>query len=897
MGYLAYFWISILFSSMGFWALAQTDPTQNQTPEKTGWQKFGEGVNKVNYYTNLAVPVLSPLFQGDMKGVMNALGRFGQGAPHPQFQGCFIHANLPTIPRMCSFTPTSSPEMAASQQQDNSNILTFLFSAKMMYEAGKAQTDNQGNNNQGVACLKQQVANIDQSFEKMNKALDDSITKWKLATDALIKEVDAQKQKITDDYNLLYTGKNDKFNPVRDLLAQPGCEAMFEEDGIASTYIGQGENTQGQGGLMAIQKSEASRLKNTNEFLKNAPLIQKDLNHTLSELQKNIENTSINDLVSSNVNTADVLKGNTSDLSQYSILGSPSFSKGLKTALTDIRTEREGLINSFKEYMSNDSSDQEFINALRTGGDAQNKKALFTAWQNQQERKCIYRELGATDDASFEKKLYLLAAPKDARMRQFDCGTQKSCSNYVRTVMNSLTNDQDGQGLSTKITKVSANSNVSVQNVYTFKTPQNPAARYTLGQLLRGIENKCKKTMSLNKASYSHVVNKVIAPAIKKLEQQDKNLRKNIMAKMRNELMECKGKPINYGSCKNTLPNNSDSPFCFKQASICATNVKSCSQRLEKIIDLTRGQIKINATNINAKVKTLKDLMHTDLISKMSEVSKVADVNLNIAALSKYAGYQTTKNEFTFGSKKSQEDPNAFFKGFEKLEEAPLNIKISDPAHAAELYAENIEMLKDKYSAMKNQIMKKMNEEIAAITANYENALKIINEAIQQCNGVSQQMAQSMKTIQDNCVNKQAKDQTKRLMETITGSYTSPSDICKEGDNKNDENNLTWINLKEKDLEEAGKTCSNKLKKRLPELGSACKAYQDKKRGAKTNDEYKEQQEDVQKIYDKLSTSFEGCIQSEKEADCIAVHAEMSPKIPGPAPDRSKNTNKKVDEN
>lgn len=876
-------------------------------PKKTTGQKIGEVVSETTRISNLVVPVLGPLFDGDMKGVMGALGSLGQGSRHPQFPQCIIMPNIPNIPGMCSYAPTNDPVTASEQTNTNARIGAGLNILKRNYEMGTAETDNLGANNNGIACLNQQVSNIDRDFEKISKVLDDSVTNWKLTTDALMKEVDVQKEQLTQDYNLLFTGGNDKFNPVTDLLAQPGCESMFEEDGISKSYLNNtGDNKQKHGGLMGIQQSQEARVKSSTEFIKNAGLIQKDLNNTLNELEKNINNTSINKLVT-DTGLADSLKTSTTDLSQYSILENSSFTNGLRTALTDMRTEREGLINSFQEYLNpNDPSDSNFIKSLKEGGDANNKDAIITSWKNDKERKCIYQEVGATDQASFEKKLYTLAAPKDRRMNQFDCGTQKSCSNYIKTVLNTLSNDQDGQTLSSKITKVSANSNVSVQNVYTFKTPQNPAARNTLGQLIRGIESKCQKTMALNKASYAHVVKNIIAPAVKKIEQQDKNLRKKIMSRMRNEIMDCKGKPINYGSCENNIPTaGSKSSFCFKQANICSTNIKSCSQRLNQMIDTTKGQIKINADNINAKVKLLKENMHADLITKMTEISKTADTQLNIPGLSKYAGYESTKNEFTFGTKDSANNPDAFFKDFPELQNPPMNIKISNPADAAKQYAENIDLIREKYKAMKTKIMQKMNEEITKIRANYANAIKLLNDAIQQCTGILKEMQKEIAGTQDKCVKEGADELATNTLDTIIGSFDTPETLCKETNSKDlaitkelEETYVKW----RKNSKLKGKydslviLCNNRItiKEKVEEIKKGLPPTEQNA----ANKDLEDHDEKIVAEYKKFQDALKGSIKKEAVTACTAVNNEMGAKLPGPTPKRDSNKdNKKVDEN
>ena len=868
---------------------AQNDT--NPAQDKSFLQKVGETVHKSTPYINAGVNVyneVAPLFKDDNNFASVNINR---GTRHVQFPSCSIQPTTPNIPMYCSFNPMGNQ---LEQAQTNQRILAFLYKTQLLYESGKATVDNYGNNNNGVACLKQQVKNIDRDFEKISKVLDDSVTQWKLATDALMKEVDTQKEKLTDDYNLLFTGKNDTFNPVKDLLAIPGCEAMFEEDGISATYLGKGEKTEGQAGLMALEKSEAIRVKSANEFNKNASLIEKDLKSTLQQFEQNINNTAMKDLVSDK-GIADTLKSKTSDLSQYSLVNTKGFSNALKTSLTAMQTEREGLINTFKEYLKNDD---EFLTALREGGDAKNKKGLFTAWQNKQERSCLYREVGASDEASFQKQLYLLAAPKNTKMRQFNCGSQKSCSNYVSTVITTLTNDEEGSSLSQKITRISANKNASVQNVYTFKTPQNPAARLTLGELLRTINNKCKKTMSLNKASYTHVVQKIIAPAIKKLEEQDKNYRNKIVADMRNELMECKGKGVNYGSCQNTLPN-AESSFCFRQASLCSTSINTCSKVLQNKIETTREQIKINAQTINSKVKLLKETMHQDLISKMGEMSSVANLQLNIPALSKYAGYESTKNEFTFGTDKNKEDKNAFFSDFEELQKPPLNIKISDPAFASKMYADNIEILRDKYSTMKKKIMAKMEEEISAISANYENALKIIREAIQQCLGANQQLQayleKNAQKKQDICLEEEEDKITKMLKEIISNSDT-PDKYC--------DNDKAWEKNKDADsltgLKKAAHNCKSKADNEVKDLTDACSEYE-KLDPDNKNDANNIKVQEVKAKYNALRDRIKNCINQNKEkfTECHNINDEMgsSLKTPKGRDPEKNNSQKDVDGN
>lgn len=881
---------------------AQTTAPANEEKEKNVMQKVDGYIQKGQQIYNQASPALNVLqsyLGGGTKEMMAALGQVGQARAHTAFPMCQVLDTIPKIPRSCQYEDHRNTIMASETTSNNTALISYLQALKSSYEMGKSSVDNHGNNLNGVACLKEQINVLNADFERINKNLDDDITKWKIITDKLIKDVRIQKEKLTDDYNLLYTGGNDKFNPIDDLLAQPGCDNMFEHDSITKSYLGQNADLK-NGGLMGIRESEEKRAKNAIEFLKNAPLIQKDLSTTLNQLEMNLNNTSINELIN-NGSISESLRTSTTDLSQYTITNNPNFTNGIRTAITDMRSTRNGIINEFKGFLNaNDSADASFLKSLAEAGDNVNKDSIFTSWQNKKKLNCIYQQVSSDSIEGFEAQLYALASPKDPKMRKtdlkFNCASNKSCKAFVSQVMLALNDDSSGEPLEKRISNINAVNNTSIENVYTFKTPDNSAARKTLKQLLNSFNTQCKKTMSLeNQASYDHVVDKIMKPAIKKLKDQDKNLRKNIMARMRNELMECKGKGINHNSCSNVLPN--DNAFCFKQASTCSQNINQCTQTLTLFINQAVGQIKINADNINAKVRQLKTDMHQNLISKMADISNTANLHLNIAALAKYAGYETKKNNFTIGTSNDEENPNAFMKGFEKLVEPPRNIKILRPENATELYAENIEMIKDQYSDMKKKIAAKMNEEIKLIASNYENSIDIIEAELKKCGEVIKTMKKEHGDYIEVCKTTGAKDKAQTLIEEILKNTEEYEDICKKDDDDLelkvtlDKEYKNWKNNKD-----AVKTYK-KLIKSCGELTDNC--------GQKTKDtkpadliyvECEKAEKNVTQGIEKLKAELIKSKSNEEASECIAVDTSINGKTPNVnrSKDPDKNNTKKT---
>lgn len=835
------FLIIVVVWLYGRMAFSQTQPSQpNPAPtKKSTTEKVTDIVNKTSNIFQTTKPLIDALASGQgTGGIVNALNTMATqgGNKHPIFQECRMQPAIPSNLGICVTQETFKDKTEKDNiSSKNEKALNSLVSIRQEYLK-----------NNGEACLKQKISTIDADFGKIDKSLNDSITKWKLEHAAFMKRIQEEKEKLTDDYNLLYTGKNNKFNPINNLLSQPGCEAMFDHTGISKSYIKAGD-----GGLMGIKTSQEDRTSDSTTFLKNSALIEKDLTTTLNQLEKNLRNTSMEDLTKANSTINETLKTQTTDLSQFSILQNPSFKNTIDTSLTDMRSKRQGIINTFKEYLSG-SEDQSFMNTLMNGGDANNKKDLFQSWQNQKKLECINKEFGASNQESLKKKLYTLIAPKDNRMKNFTCN--KSCKDFVERSMSIIHDNSDGRSLEEKLGKLSANVSVSVNNVYTFRNPANPAIRSTLAQLMQGYAQSCQKSMALNKKSFDFVVKKIITPAIKELENHDNNLRSDIMKRMRNELLDCRGKATNFEGCSSVLPSKSNNTtsthFCFNQASICSENIQQCSNRLNQLIDTTTAQMTASAEKINLETKGFKEAMFKDLTNAMNLQSETANLTLNIPSLANYAGYDSKPNIYSFDQSSKGNADNEFFDDFPKLQVAPMNIKIANPANAKELYESNMEKIKAYYSSMKDKIKEKIQEEILASRENNKNAITNIDAELQRCDKFITTIKTSLQNNQDSCV--------KKVQDAILNDITENLDTVPSTCNQTNIDSL-------KKYKHQCKVISDMIKT----LEHRCNQHNE-------DDDDKDDQYGVLKQADKIKNSLKSCVDNETSSECENLYGEFN---------------------
>lgn len=797
---------------------------------------------------------------GDGTKLDQFINNYSQTVPHVQFPMCRIQPTAPNLGGICT-ERTTTITMGNGQNaalEANNKVIALLGFQRAQYVQGQSEQNNEYDSTQGVACLQSQLDGITKNFEKINKTLDDAITQFKLDSRNLEDSFENQKKALKNDYEILFKGSNN-FDPVKEILDVPGCESLFEHEGLGKKFK--------SSGLMGVRDEDetSNRIKESTEFNKNAHVIFSDLDKMMNSLNKKVSSMSASDIVN-NKDISKELTDGTTDLTQYKFKTSPSFNNSLIDAVNNVRTERQEIINRFKDYLGNSKVDSDFLDSIKNASEKSNLQAQFVNWQNGKKLNCLKEKIsgsssGNNDPSEVINKLISESRPSRKNMAGQGCSSNVSCKNYINSEISKLfklQGDSQTSGnldtIETRISKISAVKNDLTQTIYTFPLKNSPGTKVTLGQLLKTYNEQCQKEISLNQnASFDHVVKKIMPRAIDDLSKFDKNLKRSIVANIKSEIFDCNGKAINYGSCSSVLPGESKS-FCYKQASQCSQNIQRCQSRVEGLIEEKKVNITSNIKNMNDKVELFNNTTFQDLQLKMKAYTSFVDSTL--VGLSRWAGYKTSPNEFNF--KKPDAKDNVLSSEYEELTKPPFSLKLLSPEQTVAQYSEMLDKVKEKNQEILDSINTKFNKEISTIKQNYANAITAIDKALENCNKANGKVYEKIEKNIDKC----KVDKEKEKIEKLKNDFDSGGkDIKEKCEYLTNTKNITEIENK----------LGYKLNTKFADLIKACESLNSNSDTAKEDSAKKEHEKFITKITEELKEKLKN--NSEIETECINTYS------------------------